>query len=82
MIMTNLQIYYLKNFKLTVKITAKVIMRMRVCTITKTQKMILDTNLKLIKDGNISAKYIRKTTVRLSGKQEPYLFVLSNINNK
>ncbi len=61
--------------------TAKVIMRMKVCTIMKKQKMILDTNLKLIKDGNISALYNQNSTMSLVGIEEPYQFVESNIND-
>ncbi len=56
MIMTNIQIYYLNNKKLTVKVIAKVILKKKVWSIMKKQmQMILDTNLKLIKDGNILA---------------------------
>ncbi len=66
-----------------IKLTAKVIMKKKVWfIIAKQQKMILDTNFKLIKDGNISVFYMQKTTMRLCGEQEPYQFVLSNINNK
>ena len=43
------------------KVTVKVILKEKVCSIMKIKmKMILDTNLKLIKDGNISALYMQK----------------------
>ena len=64
------------------KLPAKVVLKQKVCTIMKIQKTILDTNLKLIKDGNISALYMQNTAMSLSTKEEPYQFVLSNINNK
>ncbi len=65
------------------KLIAKVILKKEVWSIMKKQMhMIVDTNLKLIKDGNISAFYIQKTTMSLSGEQEPYQFVLLNINNE
>jgi hypothetical protein len=44
--------------------------------------MIIDTNLKLIKDGNISVLFIHNGTITLNQKEEPYQFVLSNMNNK
>ncbi len=83
MIMRKFQINYLKNLKLIIKLTAKVVMKKKVWSImNKQKKMILDTNLKLIKDGNILALLIQYGTVRLDGKQEPYQFVVSNIKNK
>jgi hypothetical protein len=44
--------------------------------------MILDSNLELIKDGNILACYMRYTRISLKQVWEPYQYVLSNINNK
>ncbi len=82
MIMTNFQMNFLKNLKLMVKLTAKVVMRKKVCIIIKKQKMIFDTNLKLIKDGNISALYMQNGTMHLDTHKEPYQFVVLNIKNK
>ncbi len=66
MIITNLQIYYLKNSNLMRKLTAKVVLKENVCPIMKKMmQMILDTNLKLIKDGNILAFYIQNGTMDL-----------------
>ncbi len=45
----------MKYKNLMVKLPEIMVLKMKVCTIMKTQKMILDTNLKLIQDGNISA---------------------------
>ncbi len=65
-----------------VKIPAIVGSKKKVWSIMEKQKMILDTNLKLIKDGNISVLYMQSINMNLSGKEEPYQFVLLNINNK
>ena len=82
MIIRNFQINYLNNKKLMIKLTAKVEMNKKLCTITKKYKMILGTNLKLIKDGNISAFHSQNGTMHLDGQQEPYQYVLLNIKNK
>ncbi len=82
MMMRNFQINYLKNFKLTIKPIAKVRMKKKVCTIIKKQKMILDTNLKLIQDGNTLEFYTQNGTMRLDVQQGPYQFVVLNIKNK
>jgi hypothetical protein len=48
------------------KLTAKVVLKENVCPIMKKMmQMILDTNLKLIKDGNILAFYIQNGTMDL-----------------
>jgi hypothetical protein len=66
-----------------VKLTVKVALKENQWTfMIKILERILDTNFKLIKDGNISVLYIQNTMMCLKFEKEPYLFVLSNIDNK
>ena len=82
MIRRNFQISYFKNLKLMVKLKAKVVFIKKVCTIMKKQKMILDTSLKLTKDGNTLEKCTQNGTMHLDGVKETYQFVVLNIKNK